>query len=47
MLLWLYAPARAGAGEVAAAFLVGYGVARFTAEYFPQPDSFGSAALGA
>ena len=39
-LLWLYARRPRKRGEVAAAFLVGYGVLRFTAEYFREPDSF-------
>jgi phosphatidylglycerol:prolipoprotein diacylglycerol transferase len=39
-LLWLYARRRRKRGEVAGAFLVGYGVLRFTAEYFREPDSF-------
>ena len=34
-------------GKVSGAFLVGYGVLRFTAEYFREPDSFlGLLALG-
>ncbi|MGD9775132.1 prolipoprotein diacylglyceryl transferase [Diaphorobacter sp.] len=40
VLLWLYARRPRKRGEVAAAFLVGYGVLRFTAEYFREPDSF-------
>ena len=55
-LLWWYAR-RPGAyraargaptwGKVSGAFLVGYGVLRFTAEYFREPDSFlGLLALG-
>ena len=40
MLLWLYARRPRKRGEVAAAFLVGYGVLRFTAEYFREPDSY-------
>lgn len=39
-LLWLYARRPRRRGEVAAAFLVGYGALRFTAEYFREPDSF-------
>ncbi|MBK6866106.1 MAG: prolipoprotein diacylglyceryl transferase [Ideonella sp.] len=55
-LLWWYArrpAAYIGAqgkpvwGKVSGAFLVGYGVLRFTAEYFREPDSFlGLLALG-
>ena len=39
-LLWLYARRERPQGQVAAAFLVGYGVLRFIAEYFREPDSF-------
>lgn len=40
VLLWLFAREERKQGEVAAAFLVGYGVLRFVAEYFREPDSF-------
>lgn len=49
VLLWLYGRSRsahAGTGDapvwgrVSGAFLVGYGVFRFTVEYFREPDSF-------
>lgn len=40
VLLWLYARKPRKTGEVAAAFLVGYGVFRFIAEYFREPDDF-------
>lgn len=49
LLLWLYGRSRAahqtaGAGvvwgRVSGAFLVGYGLLRFAAEYFREPDSF-------
>jgi phosphatidylglycerol:prolipoprotein diacylglycerol transferase len=40
VLLWLYARKRRRQGEVAAAFLVGYGVLRFIAEFFREPDAF-------
>ena len=47
VLLWLYARQPRRTGEVSAAFLVGYGVLRFVAEYFREPDSFlGLRALG-
>jgi phosphatidylglycerol:prolipoprotein diacylglycerol transferase len=47
VLLWLYARRPRRRGEVSAAFLVGYGALRFTAEYFREPDSFlGPLALG-
>jgi phosphatidylglycerol:prolipoprotein diacylglycerol transferase len=39
-VLWLYARKERKEAQVSAAFLVGYGVARFTAEYFREPDSF-------
>src|SRR5574343_1977695 len=40
ILLWLYARRERKQGQVAAAFLVGYGVFRFIAEDFREPDSF-------
>ncbi len=40
VLLWLYARRERRQGEVAAAFLVGYGCFRFIAEYFREPDAF-------
>jgi len=40
VLLWLYARKPRAQGQVAAAFLAGYGVMRFTAEYFREPDAF-------
>ena len=40
VLLWLYARKPRATGQVAAAFVFGYGVLRFTAEYFREPDSF-------
>lgn len=40
VLLWLYARKPRGAGQVSGAFLFGYGVFRFVAEYFREPDSF-------
>ena len=40
VLLWLYARRERKQGQVAAAFLVGYGSFRFIAEYFREPDSF-------
>jgi phosphatidylglycerol:prolipoprotein diacylglycerol transferase len=47
VLLWLYARRQRPSGAVAGAFLFGYGVFRFTAEYFREPDSFlGPLALG-
>ena len=40
VLLWLYARKPRATGQVAAAFVFGYGVLRFAAEYFREPDSF-------
>jgi phosphatidylglycerol---prolipoprotein diacylglyceryl transferase len=39
-LLWWYGRQPRALGQVSGAFLVGYGVFRFTAEYFREPDSF-------
>lgn len=47
VLLWLYARRGRRPGQVAAAFLVGYGTLRFVAEYFREPDDYlGLLALG-
>ncbi len=47
VLLWLYARRRRAEGRVAAAFLGGYGLMRFIAEYFREPDAYlGLLALG-
>ena len=47
VLLWLYGRRQRATGPVAAAFVFGYGVLRFVAEYFREPDSFlGLLALG-
>ena len=40
VLLWLYAKKPRALGQVSGAFLIGYGLLRFTAEFFRQPDSF-------
>lgn len=40
VLLWLYARKPRRIGQVSGAFLVGYGLMRFSAEYFREPDSF-------
>ena len=46
-LLWWYGRKPRATGQVAAAFVFGYGVFRFVAEYFREPDSFlGLLALG-
>lgn len=39
IILWLYARKERKPGQVAAVFLVGYGIFRFTAEYFREPDA--------
>jgi phosphatidylglycerol---prolipoprotein diacylglyceryl transferase len=45
--LWWYAQKPRARGQVAAFFLLGYGVLRFLAEFFREPDSFlGLLALG-
>jgi len=40
VLLWWYASKPRHRGQVSGAFLVGYGICRFVAEYFRQPDDF-------
>ena len=46
-LLWWYGQRERARGQVAAAFVFGYGVLRFVAEYFREPDAFlGYLALG-
>jgi phosphatidylglycerol---prolipoprotein diacylglyceryl transferase len=40
VVLWFYARKPRGLGQVSGVFLVGYGLLRFTAEYFREPDSF-------
>ena len=40
VLLWLYARRPRRTGQVSGAFLVGYGVFRFIAEYFREPDAY-------
>ena len=40
VLLWFYAKRPRGLGQVSGAFLFGYGVFRFIAEYFREPDAF-------
>src|SRR6185436_396535 len=47
VLLWLYARKERRERRVSAVFLIGYGVMRFTAEFFREPDDFlGLLALG-
>ena len=40
VLLWLYARQPRKLGQVSGLFLIGYGMLRFTAEFFREPDSF-------
>lgn len=40
VLLWLYARKPRKTGQVACAFLFGYGVFRFIAEFFREPDDY-------
>jgi phosphatidylglycerol:prolipoprotein diacylglycerol transferase len=40
VVLWIYGKKPRGLGQVSGAFLVGYGVLRFIAEFFREPDSF-------
>ena len=47
VLLWLYARRPRRMGQVSGMFLIGYGVLRFIAEYFREPDAhLGLLALG-
>jgi len=47
VLMWLYARKPRATGQISGAFLFGYGVLRFVAEYFREPDAFlGLQALG-
>ncbi len=39
-LLWFYAKKPRGLGQVSGMFLIGYGVFRFIAEHFREPDEF-------
>lgn len=39
VILWLYARKERKPAQVSAVFLIGYGVMRFIAEYFRQPDA--------
>jgi phosphatidylglycerol---prolipoprotein diacylglyceryl transferase len=39
VLLWWFARGRRARGEVSAVFLIGYGLARFVAEFFREPDA--------
>jgi phosphatidylglycerol:prolipoprotein diacylglycerol transferase len=47
VVLWVYGKKPRGLGQVSGAFLAGYGVLRFAAEFFREPDEFlGLLALG-
>ena len=47
VILWLYSSKPRPTGAVSGVFLIGYGVFRFIAEYFREPDDFlGLLALG-
>jgi len=47
VILWFYSAQPRHAGQVSGLFLLGYGVARWTAEYFREPDGYlGDLALG-
>jgi phosphatidylglycerol:prolipoprotein diacylglycerol transferase len=38
VILWLYSARQRTLGQVSAMFMIGYGVLRFVAEYFREPD---------
>jgi phosphatidylglycerol---prolipoprotein diacylglyceryl transferase len=40
VVLWLYSSRPRPKGAVSAMFLIGYGVLRFSAEFFREPDDF-------
>jgi phosphatidylglycerol:prolipoprotein diacylglycerol transferase len=40
VILWLYSSKPRPTGAVSGVFLIGYGVFRFVAEYFREPDDF-------
>ena len=40
VILWIYARKPRPTGRVSGLFLIGYGIFRFIAEYFREPDSF-------
>jgi len=47
VILWIYGKKERGRGQVSGLFLIGYGVLRFAAEFFREPDDFlGLLALG-
>lgn len=40
VVLWLFARKPRATGQISGVFMVGYGVLRFSAEYFREPDDF-------
>jgi len=40
VILWLYARKPRATGQISGVFMAGYGVLRFAAEYFREPDDF-------
>ena len=40
IILWIYGKKERGRGQVSGLFLMGYGVLRFAAEFFREPDDF-------
>jgi phosphatidylglycerol:prolipoprotein diacylglycerol transferase len=47
VIVWIYGKKERGRGQVSGLFLMGYGVLRFAAEYFREPDDFlGPLSLG-
>jgi len=40
IIVWIYAKKERGPAQVSGLFLMGYGVLRFAAEYFREPDDF-------
>ncbi|RTL19265.1 MAG: prolipoprotein diacylglyceryl transferase [Burkholderiales bacterium] len=40
IILWFYARKPRATGQISGVFMVGYGVLRFAAEYFREPDAF-------
>jgi len=40
IVLWIYGKQERGRGQVSGLFLMGYGILRFSAEFFREPDDF-------
>ncbi|MDO8787051.1 MAG: prolipoprotein diacylglyceryl transferase [Sulfuritalea sp.] len=38
VILWLYSARQRGLGQISGMFMIGYGILRFVAEYFREPD---------